>query len=71
MALCSFSSSLAMDNSTLVDNAFINEFMPSAPGNAIKVYLYGLTLCSSPYSRDNDIDSMSNVLGISIDEIIH
>lgn len=70
MALCSFSSSLAMDGSTLIDNTFINEFMPSASGNAIKVYLYGLTLCSSPYSRDNEIDSMANVLGITIDEII-
>lgn len=70
MALCSFSSALAMDNSTLIDNAFINEFMPNATGNAIKVYLYGLTLCSSPYSRDNEIDSMANVLGITIDEII-
>ena len=70
MALCSFSSALSMDNSTLIDNAFINEFMPSASGNAIKVYLYGLTLCSSPYSRDNEIDSMANILGITIDEII-
>ena len=70
MALCSFSSSLAMDNSTLLDNAFINEFMPSASGTAIKVYIYGLALCSSPYSRDNEIDSMANVLGITIDEII-
>ena len=70
MALCSFSSALSMDSSTLIDNAFINEFMPSASGNAIKVYLYGLTLCSSPYSRDNEIDSMANILGITVDEII-
>ena len=70
MALCSFSSALSMDTSTLIDNAFINEFMPSASGNAIKVYLYGLSLCSSPYSRDNEIDSMANVLGLTIDEIV-
>lgn len=70
MALCSFSSSLAMDNSTLVDNAFINEFMPSANEKCLKVYLYGLTLCSSPYSRDNSLDSMANILGLTIDDII-
>ena len=70
MALCSFSSSLAMDNSTLVDNAFINEFLPSADEKSLKVYLYGLALCSSPYSRDNSIDSMANILGLTIDEII-
>jgi len=70
MALCSFSSALAMDSSTLIDNAFISEFMPSASGNAIKVYVYGLALCSSPYSRDNELDSMANVLGMTIDDII-
>ncbi|MBQ9790726.1 MAG: DnaD domain protein [Clostridia bacterium] len=70
MALCSFSSTLAMDNSTLVDNAFINEFLPAANEKCLKVYLYGLSLCSSPYSRDNAIDSMANALGLSIDDII-
>ena len=70
MALCSFSSTLSMDTSTLVDNAFISEFMPAADGKYVKVYLYGLALCSSPYSRDNEIDSMANVLAMSEDEII-
>jgi len=70
MALCSFSSTLAMDNSTLVDNAFINEFLPAADEKSLKVYLYGLSLCSSPYSRDNAIDSMANALGLTIDEIV-
>lgn len=70
MALCSFSSTLAMDSSTLVDNAFISEFMPAADGKYVKVYLYGLALCSSPYSRDNELDNMANVLAMSEDDII-
>ena len=69
MALCSFSSTLAMDSSTLVDNTFINEFLPSAPDNAVKVYLYGLALCSSPNREDNAIDSMSVALSLSEEQI--
>ncbi len=68
MALCSFSSSLVMQSSTLVDNTFINEFLPSAPAEAVKVYLYGLSLCQLSGS-DNNIDSMSKVLALSEDKI--
>ena len=69
MALCSFSSHLAMQSSTAVDNAFINEFLPSAPENAVKVYLYGLFMCSAPHCDDNSISGMSSVLSLSEDEI--
>lgn len=69
MSLCSFSSSLAMETSTLVDNTFINEFLPGAPDNAVKVYIYGLAMCSNPLSQDNSLDSMSTVLGLSEDQI--
>lgn len=69
MALCSFSSSLSMNSSTLVDNTFINEFLPSAPDNAVKVYLYGLALCSKPQNDDNALDSMSTALHLTEDQI--
>ena len=69
MALCSYSSSLSMHSSTLVDNTFINEFMPSSPENAVKVYLYGLALCSSPSTDDNNLNTMSMVLGLSEEQI--
>ena len=69
MALCSFSSSLAMNSSTLVDNTFINEFLPSAPDNAVKVYLYGLALCSMPNKDDNSLNSMSTALNLSEEQI--
>lgn len=70
MALCRFSSNLAMESSTIVDNTFINEFLPSAPENAVKVYLYGLALCSSPSRDDNSLDSMSTALSLSADQIL-
>lgn len=70
MALCSFSSSLVMDGTTSVDNAFINEFLPKAPDGYVKVYLYGLSQCSNPYSDDNSLASMSIILKMTEDEII-
>lgn len=69
MALCSYSSSLTMHSSTLVDNTFINEFLPSAPDNAVKVYIYGLALCSMPNVDDNSLDSMGTALHLSEDQI--
>jgi len=69
MGLCSFSTSFQAKSNTIVDNEFINEFLPSASGNAVKVYLYGLYLCSNPSSEDNDIASMATLLGMSEDEI--
>jgi len=70
MALCSFSSSLAMESSTIIDNTFINEFLPSAPENAVKVYLYGLALCSTPHRDDNSLDSMSVALSLTPEQIL-
>ena len=69
MALCSFSSSLSMNSSTLIDNTFINEFLPAAPDNAVKVYIYGLTLCSNPNIDDNSLNTMSTALHLTEDQI--
>lgn len=70
MAFCSLSSSLSMDGLTMVENTFLSEFLPQAPENAVKVYLYGRFLCSTPHEEDNSISSMSTVLGLTEDEII-
>lgn len=70
MGLCSFSSSLIMDGTTSIDNAFINEFLPKAQGDYVKVYLYGLSQCSNPYSDDNSLSSMAIVLKMSEDQIL-
>ncbi|MCH5278184.1 MAG: DnaD domain protein [Christensenellaceae bacterium] len=53
-------------DSTAVDNLFISELMPSAPENAVKVYLYGLMQTMMPTER---ITSIENALGLSKDEI--
>lgn len=70
MALCSYSSKLAMDGYTVIDNTFLNEFLPQATGDDVKVYLYGLNLCSNPNNDDNSLDTMSKVLCLTEDDIL-
>lgn len=70
MALCSYSSKLAMDGYTVVDNTFLNEFLPQATGDDVKVYLFGLNLCTNPNTDDNSLDTMSKVLCLSEDAIL-
>ena len=53
-----------------MDNLFINEYLPYATPNQLKVYLYGLYMCSVPDGKDNSVEGMSSVLGISEDEIM-
>ncbi len=53
--------------STEVENLFINEYLPAAPGDYVKVYLFGL-MCAR---HDLEIDSrnLANILGISEDDV--
>lgn len=68
MAFCEFSSEVISKNSITLDNLFITEFLPSASDNCLKVYLYGLYLCSS--SRDNSLELISKTLDIPSEDII-
>lgn len=70
MALCSYSSKLAMDGYTIVDNTFLNEFLPQATGDDVKVYLYGLNLCSNPNNDDNNLDTICKVLSLTEDDVL-
>ena len=70
MAFCSFSSSQTEDGYTLVDNNFISEFLPQAPSEFVKVYLYGLSLCSNANYDYNTADNTCAILQISEDELI-
>lgn len=53
--------------STAVSNTFITDYMPSAPDNAVKVYLYGLMLNSDPGS---DAADMETALGLSPEQVL-
>lgn len=70
MAFCKFSTEYIANNKTEIDNIFINEYLPDAPENCVKVYLYGLYLCSSGEIVDNALDKFSRHLGLDEDEVI-
>lgn len=68
MSFAKFSSDYLMETFTLVDNLFINEYLPSCDEKQIKVYLYGLYLCANP-AKDNSIDALCARLDMTEAEI--
>ena len=58
----------AMFDITPVENQFILEYLPSAPGDYIKVYLYGLMRCYHP-ETDMTLERMSRELNMDPEEI--
>lgn len=68
MAFCEFSNEVISKNFITIDNVFVSEFLPNASDNCVKVYLYGLYLCSS--SKDNSLDNFAKIMGLSKEDII-
>lgn len=54
VSFCAFSARWGLNDSCSVDNKFITEWLPEAKGDYVKVYLFGLYLCSE---RDGSITS--------------
>lgn len=52
---------------TSIENLFINEFMPDAPGDYVKVYLIGI-MCAE-YGQEMDMRRVSLRLGLRQDEV--
>ncbi len=65
----SFSKDFKDGGATLVENAFITEYLPLSKGDAVRVYLYGLFLCQNP-SRDEGIKEIAENLKLSETEIL-
>lgn len=57
------------NNQTTVDNIFINNYLPYADSNYVKIYLYGLYKCQDSNSKDNTLENFSNELHISQEDI--
>jgi len=70
MGLCSFSSELIINNKLELDNIFVNEFLPYAPEGTVKVYIYGLYMCSHANAHDNTLESFAKVLSMSEQDIL-
>lgn len=69
MAFCKFSSSYVIADKTVVDNIFINDFLPYAPDHCVKVYLMGLSKCNNASAMDNNIENFANVLNMSVEDV--
>ena len=70
MCLCKYSSSYIINDKTVVDNIFINNFLPDAPDLCVKVYLMGLSKCANSVAHDNNLTNFANVLNVTEQEVI-
>ncbi|NLY87328.1 MAG: DnaD domain protein [Clostridiales bacterium] len=55
-------------HTTKVENLFINEFLPGAPGDYVKVFLFGLMYAQ--YNQEVGRGRMARALGISEEDIV-
>ncbi len=69
MAFCKFSIDMMANNTTAVDNIFINNYLPYADSTAVKVYLYGLYKCQDSNAPDNTLQHFSKELHLSEEEV--
>lgn len=68
MGFAKFSSDFLIESFTLVDNLFINEHLPYCDEKQIKVYLYGLYMCTLP-QKGNTTEAMCAALNLTETEI--
>ena len=69
MAFCKYSIDMLANNSTEIDNIFINNYLPYADANFVKIYLYGLYKCQDSNSHDNTLENFANELNMSQEDI--
>lgn len=68
MSVCSFAKDYFTRAVTNVDNRFITEYLPLADGNAVKIYLFGLSLCQS--GLEYTLDDFAKSVNLSTEEVI-
>lgn len=68
MAYCEYPRDYMLFDVTPVENLFLMEHMPHAPGDYVRVYLYGLMLCRYPM-EDASAESVARALGIKPEEV--
>lgn len=70
MPLCKFADEDSMFASTPVQNLFIQEFMLQAPGDYVKVYLYGLMQSLYPATAENSLKKFASSLNMAEDAVL-
>ncbi len=68
MAFCSYSKEYE-NSCTLIDNRFLSKYLPEADGFAVKVYLYGLYLCSHAENTDFNLSAMAEVFKVREEDV--
>ena len=66
--ICSFSKEFSQNAYTGVENSFIREYLKEAPGDAVKVYLYGLYICANP-SACESLHDFAEALNLSMERV--
>ncbi|MDR0850804.1 MAG: DnaD domain protein [Christensenellaceae bacterium] len=69
MAFCKFSPGYIHGASVNIDVAFIHDYVPTASGDCIRVYLFGLLKALSSETADNTLENFSKNLGLSTDDV--
>ncbi len=64
MSFCSFSGEYNRNNNTVIDNKFLNDYLPEATGDAVKVYVYGLFVCNG----EDDVSIEKFAENLKLDE---
>jgi len=73
MSFCKFSSEIPSNNFTVIDNSFFEQHMRFATGEQVRVYLWGLYLCSQNNilkSNFATLDNFAENLGLTTEEIM-
>lgn len=66
--VCSFSKDYSKTSFTAIENSFITDYLPHSGENAVKVYLYGLFLCSNK-EKECSLSEMAQTLSLSEQEV--
>lgn len=67
---CTFAKEYSAAAFTGVENEFITAYLPYAQGDTVKVYLYGLYLCSHP-EADKDLREIAAALSLSEETVLN
>lgn len=68
MAFCSFSGEYEKNNVLSINAKFITEYLPEASGDAVRVYLYGLFVCSG--TTELELGDMAKALSLKEEDVI-
>ena len=70
MAFGKFAEGASLFSTTPVENLFMLEFMPNAPGDFVRVYLYGLMTCHHPQLSEG-IEGVAKALHLDVDTVLN